>query len=41
MPTVLKVGPYRFFFYAADCVEPPNVHVERDSDKAGEKFCHD
>lgn len=34
MPTVLRVGPYRFFFYAADCVEPPHVHVERDSNKA-------
>ena len=30
MPTVLRSGPYRFFFYAADGVEPPHVHVERD-----------
>ena len=30
MPTVLKVGPYRFFFYAGDRDEPPHVHVERD-----------
>jgi hypothetical protein len=30
MPTVLRVGPYRFFFYASDRQEPPHVHVERD-----------
>lgn len=30
MPTVLKVGPYRFFFYAGDHDEPPHVHVERE-----------
>lgn len=30
LPTVLKAGPYRFFFYAADRDEPPHVHVERD-----------
>jgi hypothetical protein len=30
MPTVLRVGPYRFFFYAGDHDEPPHVHVERD-----------
>jgi hypothetical protein len=30
MPTVLRVGPYRFFFYASDREEPPHIHVERD-----------
>jgi len=30
MPTVLKVGGYRFFFYAGDRDEPLHVHVERD-----------
>jgi hypothetical protein len=30
MPTVSRIGPYRFFFYAGDGVEPPHVHVERD-----------
>jgi hypothetical protein len=30
MPTVLRSGPYRFFFYAGDQDEPPHVHVERD-----------
>lgn len=30
MPTVLRIGPYRFFFYANDRDEPPHVHVERE-----------
>ncbi len=30
MPTVLRIGPYRFFFYAGDGGEPPHVHIERD-----------
>jgi hypothetical protein len=30
MPTVLRSGPYRFFFFSADGSEPPHVHVERD-----------
>ncbi|MFY9618426.1 MAG: DUF4160 domain-containing protein [Pyrinomonadaceae bacterium] len=30
MPTVLRNGPYRFFFYAGDREEPPHIHVERD-----------
>ena len=30
MPTVLRSGPYRLFFYAGDRDEPPHVHVERD-----------
>jgi Domain of unknown function (DUF4160) len=30
MPTVLKAGPYRFFFYAGDRDEPQHIHVERD-----------
>jgi hypothetical protein len=34
MPTVLRDGPYRFFFYSADGNEPPHVHVERDDCEA-------
>ena len=34
MPTVLRVGPYRFFFYSGDGDKPPHVHVERDSSVA-------
>lgn len=34
MPTILRIGPYRFFFYAGDGSEPPHVHVERDDCEA-------
>ena len=30
MPTVLRVGPYRFFFYAGDRDEPSHIHIERE-----------
>ncbi|MDH5741747.1 MAG: DUF4160 domain-containing protein [Nitrospira sp.] len=30
MPTVLRTGPYRFFFYAGDRDEPPHIHIERE-----------
>ena len=34
MPTLLRVGPYRFFIYSADCEEPSHIHVERDNNVA-------
>ena len=34
MPTVLRSGPYRFFFYAGDRAEPRHVHIERDGQVA-------
>ena len=34
MPTVLRSGPSRFFFYSGDGDEPPHVHVERDDNTA-------
>lgn len=34
MPTVLRVGPYRFFFYASDRDEPVHIHVEREDNVA-------
>jgi hypothetical protein len=30
MPTVLRSGKYRLFFYASDRDEPRHIHVERD-----------
>jgi hypothetical protein len=30
MPTVLKTGPYRLYFYSHEPNEPPHVHVDRD-----------
>jgi hypothetical protein len=34
MPTVLRAGPYRCFFYAGDGDEPEHVHVERENEVA-------
>ncbi len=31
MPTVIRIGPYRFFFYASDRDEPIHIHIERDA----------
>jgi hypothetical protein len=30
MPTVLRIGPYRFFFVSQDMPEPAHIHVQRD-----------
>lgn len=30
MPTILTVGPYRFFFVSLDYGEPPHIHVKRE-----------
>lgn len=34
MPTVLRVGPYRIYFYSHDCDEPRHVHVDREGRSA-------
>ncbi|MDL1912011.1 DUF4160 domain-containing protein [Chloroflexi bacterium CFX6] len=31
MPTVLRIGPYRFYFYSYDCGEPRHMHVDREN----------
>jgi len=28
MPTVLNIGPHRFYFFSREGYEPPHVHVE-------------
>ena len=30
MPTVLRSGPYRFYFYSHEPNEPPHIHVDRN-----------
>jgi len=30
MPTVLRIGPYRFFFYSNEGSEPVHIHIQRD-----------
>ena len=34
MPTVLRVGPYRFYFYSHEPNEPPHIHIDRDDKSA-------
>ncbi len=34
MPTVLRSGPYRFYWYSHEPGEPPHVHVDRDAKSA-------
>lgn len=34
MPTVLRVGRYRFFFFSNEGREPPHIHVKADADEA-------
>jgi hypothetical protein len=34
MPTVFHYGPYRFYFFSHDRMEPPHVHVARDDHSA-------
>ncbi len=33
-PTVLRIGPYRLFFFSNEGTEPPHIHVERDGSLA-------
>jgi hypothetical protein len=28
MPTILRTGPHRFFFFSREDNEPPHVHIE-------------
>jgi len=30
MPTILRIGPYRFFFFSEESGEPIHVHVIRE-----------
>jgi hypothetical protein len=30
MPTVLRAGPYRVYFFSNERGEPPHVHVDRE-----------
>ena len=33
-PTIIRIGPYRFFFYSSDKLEPPHIHVENQGNVA-------
>ncbi len=30
MPTVAKIGSYRFYFYSSDSNEPSHIHVQQE-----------
>jgi hypothetical protein len=30
MPNLLRIGPYRFYFYSHEPNEPAHVHIDRD-----------
>ncbi len=30
MPTVLRIGAYRFFFYSNESGEPRHIHIQRE-----------
>jgi len=31
LPTVLRIGPYRFYFFSHETSEPPHIHVDREN----------
>ena len=31
MPTVLRIGSYKFYFYSHEPNEPPHIHIDRDN----------
>ena len=40
MPTLLRSGPYRLYFYSREPNEPPHVHIDRD-DRSAKVWLHD
>ena len=34
MPTVLQIGPYRFYFFSNEGDEPPHIHVKSGGSEA-------
>ncbi|MFY0665518.1 MAG: DUF4160 domain-containing protein [Natronospirillum sp.] len=30
MPTIMRIGPYRFFFYSNESGEPAHIHIQRE-----------
>ena len=34
MPTALRAGPYRVYFFSHEPNEPPHMHVDRDAKSA-------
>ena len=38
MPNVLRVGPYRFFFFSRETLEPRHIHVTSNNPPGSAKF---
>ena len=34
MPTVLRIGSYRSYFYSHEPNEPPHIHIDKDTSSA-------
>ena len=34
MPTVARIGPYRFFFFSNEGLEPRHIHVQQERNLA-------
>jgi hypothetical protein len=34
MPTIVRIGPYRCYFWSHELNEPPHIHVDRDERSA-------
>lgn len=34
MPTVMRIGPFRFFFYSNEGSEPQHIHVQSSNGEA-------
>ncbi len=34
MPTILRIGRYRFYFFSNENNEPPHIHIKAESDQA-------
>jgi Domain of unknown function (DUF4160) len=34
MPTVLRIGKFRFYFFSNERQEPPHIHVKASGDQA-------
>ena len=34
MPTILRIGGFRFFFYSNESSEPPHIHIEQAENAA-------
>jgi len=38
MPTILRIGPYRFFFYSNENGEPAHIHIHIQRERMLAKF---